>query len=189
MTIYIDELVQESIVTKRNFFEQNKSQVERAANQIVTAMRSNHKLLLFGNGGSAADAQHIAAEFVNRYRTDRRALPAIALTADTSVITSIGNDSSYEYIFSRQLEALAQSGDVALAISTSGNSPNVVAGVQCAKRMDVFTIGMTGRDGGEIGRVVDLHLNVDTPSTARTQEVHILIAHILCEIVEDAFIS
>lgn len=187
MPLSIDEIVRESLATKQAFFEKNAALVQEAAERIISAFRSGRKLLLFGNGGSAADAQHIAAEFVNRYRTDRRALPAIALTTDTSILTSIGNDSSYELVFSRQIEALGQAGDVAFAISTSGNSPNVLNGVEKARQMQILTIGLTGRDGGRLGQSVDLHLNVAASSTARAQEAHILIAHVICEIVEEAF--
>lgn len=184
----IAAIVEESIATKRAFFEKNSALVEQAAARIIVAFREDRKLLLFGNGGSAADAQHIAAEFVNRYLQDRRALPAIALTTDSSILTCIGNDSSYDLVFSRQIEAIGKPGDVAIAISTSGNSKNVVLGAEAARRAGIFTIGFTGRDGGRVGQAVDLHLNVATASTARAQETHILIAHVLCEIVEKAFL-
>lgn len=188
MAIKIEDIVQDSIAVKRLFFEANADQVQHAADRIIDALRSGHKLLLFGNGGSAADAQHLAAEFVNRYRANRPALAALALTTDSSVITSIGNDSSYEQIFSRQIEALGQPGDVAIAISTSGNSPNVLMGVERARSKGIYTIGLTGSDGGRLGAAVDLHLHVANSLTARVQEVHILVGHILCEFVEEAFV-
>jgi D-sedoheptulose 7-phosphate isomerase len=183
----IQERVEESIAAKRAFFEKNSGLVQEAAERIIAAIRRGNKLLLFGNGGSAADAQHIAAEFVGRYRKDRCALPAIALTTDTSILTCIGNDLSFDMVFSRQIESLGKAGDVAIAISTSGNSPNVLHGIARARERGIYTIGFTGRDGGKMGAVVDMHLNVNTASTARVQEVHILLAHILCEIVEEAF--
>jgi D-sedoheptulose 7-phosphate isomerase len=188
MAIVIEKFVEASIAAKREFFNAHADLVRQAAERIITALRSGNKLLLFGNGGSAADAQHIAAEFVNRYRADRPALAALALTTDSSVLTSIGNDSSYEEIFSRQIEALGQPGDVAIAISTSGNSRNVILAAERARSKGIFTIGLTGRDGGRLGAAVDLHLHVANQATARVQEVHILIAHILCEFVEEAFV-
>jgi D-sedoheptulose 7-phosphate isomerase len=188
MPIKIEDIVQDSITAKRRFFETHADRVKQAADCIIAALRSGHKLLLFGNGGSAADAQHIAAEFVNRYRANRPALAALALTTDSSVITSIGNDSSYEEIFSRQIEALGHPGDVAIAISTSGNSPNVLLAAERARAKGIYTIGLTGCDGGRLGAAVDLHLHVANSLTARVQEVHILVGHILCEFVEEAFV-
>jgi phosphoheptose isomerase len=168
-----------------------KSHVEpvvAAAEAIVAALKSGGKLLLFGNGGSAADAQHVASELVGRFQHDRGALSAIALTTDASVLTSIGNDDSYERVFARQIEGLGRAGDVALGISTSGLSPNVVSGLEAAKAGGLRTIGLTGRDGGHVGKVVDLHINVPAESTARVQEVHRTLLHAMCEIVENAFV-
>ena len=169
-----------------------KSHVEpvvAAAEAIVASLKGGGKLLLFGNGGSAADAQHVASELVGRFQHDRGALAAIALTTDASVLTSIGNDDSYERVFARQIEALGRAGDVALGISTSGLSPNVVSGLEAAKAVGLRTIGLTGRDGGHVGRVVDVHVNVPADSTARVQEVHRTLLHAMCEIVENAFVE
>jgi len=154
------------------------------------ALRQGHKILLFGNGGSAADAQHLAAEFVGRYVRERRGWPAIALTTDTSILTSIGNDYGYDRIFERQIEALAAPGDVALGISTSGNSPNVKLGLLRAKRIpDVVTAAFLGRDGGEIRAIVDHAIVIRGEETSRIQECHITLGHILCEMVEASLID
>jgi phosphoheptose isomerase len=155
-----------------------------AAVAIVESLRAGGKLLVFGNGGSAADAQHVAAEFVGRFEREREALAAVALTTDTSVLTSIGNDYAFEKVFSRQMEALARSGDAALAISTSGRSPNVLAALQSARRLGVRTIALTGRDGGPVGKAADIHINVPSDSTARVQEVHRTLLHAICALVE-----
>jgi D-sedoheptulose 7-phosphate isomerase len=163
--------------------------VVAAAEAIVASLKKGGTLLLFGNGGSAADAQHVASELVGRFQQDRAALAAIALTTDTSVLTSIGNDDSYEHLFVRQIEALGRSGDVALGISTSGLSPNVISGLETAKARGLRTIGLTGRDGGHVGKVVDIHVNVPDESTARVQEVHRTLLHAICEIVENAFVT
>jgi D-sedoheptulose 7-phosphate isomerase len=143
-------------------------------------------LLVFGNGGSAADAQHVAAELVGRFERDRCALPAIALTADTSILTSVGNDFGYERIFARQVEALGRAGDVALGISTSGMSANVVAGLIAARGGGLRTVALTGRDGGGVGRAREIHVNVPVQSTARMQEVHRMLLHVLIDLIERA---
>jgi phosphoheptose isomerase len=155
-----------------------------AAEAILQCVRAGGTLLFFGNGGSAADAQHIAAEFVVRFTRERRAVPAIALSSDPSVVTSIGNDYSFDRVFARQVEAHGRPGDMAIAISTSGTSPNVLAGVEAAKAAGVKTIGVTGHDGGALGRAVDIHVNVAERETARIQEVHRTLLHIVCELVE-----
>jgi D-sedoheptulose 7-phosphate isomerase len=150
------------------------------------ALRAGHKLLVFGNGGSAADAQHIAAELVGRYVRERRGLPAIALTTDTSILTSVSNDYGYEHVFARQVEALCAPGDVVLGISTSGNSPNVKRALLRAKEIGpVVTAAFLGRDGGEIRALVDHAVVIPARDTARIQECHITMGHILCELVED----
>jgi D-sedoheptulose 7-phosphate isomerase len=141
--------------------------------------------LIFGNGGSAADAQHIAAELVNRLNYDRPAIAAIALTTDSSILTSVGNDSSFEEVFERQLRALGRAGDVAIAISTSGNSPNAIRAVRAAREMGIKTVALAGRDGGKIASMVDVALTVEARSTQRIQETHITIGHILCELIEE----
>ncbi len=158
----------------------------RIAEDMTAALRAGRKILLFGNGGSAADAQHIAAEFVGRYRLERRGLPALALTVNTSSLTAIGNDYSFDLVFTRQLEALGSSGDVAVGISTSGNAANVVAAVETARRRGMLTVGFTGRSGGKLAMAADRCVRVPSDETPRIQESHILIGHILSEIVESA---
>ena len=155
-----------------------------AADAIVGALRSNGKVLTFGNGGSASDAEHLAAELVGRFARERRGWPAIALTADSSVVTSIGNDLGFDQIFARQVEALGAPGDVAVAISTSGSSANVVRGFEAAERTGLRRVALTGRDGGSLGRSAEIHLNVPHDTTARVQEVHRVWIHALCELVE-----
>jgi D-sedoheptulose 7-phosphate isomerase len=145
---------------------------------------AGNKLFFFGNGGSAADAQHLAAEFVNRYVMDRPPLPAIALTTDTSILTSVSNDLAFNEIFAKQLRALGKEGDVAVGISTSGSSPNIIKAFEVAKEMGIKTVALTGNDGGIIAKMVDFPLVVPSTSTPRIQEAHILIGHILCEMVE-----
>jgi D-sedoheptulose 7-phosphate isomerase len=142
-------------------------------------------VLVFGNGGSASDAQHLAAEFVGRFQKERRAVAAIALTTDTSILTAIGNDYAFDRVFARQIEALGESGDVAIGITTSGGSRNVVEAFTVAKERGLTTVAVTGRDGGEAGRIADVHLNVPDRSTARVQEVHRTLLHVICELVEE----
>jgi D-sedoheptulose 7-phosphate isomerase len=158
--------------------------VIEAAAAIRRAQAAGGKLLIFGNGGSAADAQHMAAELVNRFQRERAALAAIALTTDTSILSSIGNDDSFDRVFVRQIEALGQQGDIALGISTSGGSANVIAGLEVARGRGIRTIALTGRDGGAVGRAADIHVNVPDESTARVQEVHRTLIHALCELIE-----
>ena len=156
-----------------------------AAQAIAEALRGGGKLLVFGNGGSAADAQHLSAELVGRFQKERAALPAIALTVDTSVLTSVANDYSFKQVFARQIEALGRPGDVALGISTSGESPNVVAALQAARAQGLKTVALTGRDGGSVGRAAEIHVNVPDQSTQRVQEVHQTLIHVLCEVIEE----
>jgi D-sedoheptulose 7-phosphate isomerase len=182
----IRQLARQSIETKRAFFDSHAEDVARAAQMIIDSVRAGGKLLIFGNGGSAADAQHIAAELVNRLNYDRPPIPAIALTTDTSILTSIGNDSSFDELFERQLRALGREGDVAIAISTSGNSVNVLRAVASARALGISTIGLAGRTGGKLAEVVDLALIVAAESTQHIQETHITIGHILCELIEDS---
>jgi len=155
-----------------------------AAQTIRDAIDGGRKLLVFGNGGSASDAQHVAAELVGRFMRERPAMPAIALTTDTSVLTSIANDYSFKQVFARQIEALGVAGDVALGISTSGESPNVVAALQVARARGLKTIALTGRDGGHVGAAAEIHMNVPDQNTARVQEVHRTLLHVVCELVE-----
>ena len=163
---------------------QTPAPVLAAADALIQAFRGGGTLFLFGNGGSASDAQHVAAEFVGRFQRERKALAAIALTTDTSILTAIGNDYHFDRVFVRQIEALGKAGDVALGISTSGGSPNVVAGLDAAKARGLQTIALTGKDGGAVGRAAAIHINVPSQSTARIQEVHRTLLHIVCDIVE-----
>jgi D-sedoheptulose 7-phosphate isomerase len=179
-------IVEESASLKRKFFEAEASQVLEAGRMLASALSSGNKVLAFGNGGSAADSQHFAAELVNRFRRDRQALAAIALTTDTSILTSVANDSDYESVFSRQIEALGDPGDVAVAISTSGNSPNVLKAVESARARGLKTLGLSGRDGGSLAKGVDLCLTVPHQETARIQEVHGLLIHLFCEMIDEA---
>jgi D-sedoheptulose 7-phosphate isomerase len=185
MKVILRDILSESIRAKQVFFEEHTDTLIRVAELCAEALRQGHKLLLFGNGGSAADAQHIAAEFVNRFRIERRPLAAIALTTDTSALTSIGNDYGFEYIFSKQVEALGSAGDVAIAISTSGGSPNILRGIETCGNVGCFVVGLTGGDGGAMRDEVDFLLNVSaTRETARVQETHILACHALCDLID-----
>jgi D-sedoheptulose 7-phosphate isomerase len=159
-------------------------EIEQCALRMVETLRTGGKLLVMGNGGSAADAQHLAAELVGRFLMERRALPAIALTTDTSILTAVGNDYGFDQVFSRQVEALASPGDMVLGISTSGNSRNVINALATARDKGCKTIGLLGRDGGEIAGMVDLSLTVSSMETPRIQEAHQLIIHIICDLVE-----
>lgn len=177
--------VSESIEVKKSFFQTNEQLIAMVAREICTAFENGNKVLLFGNGGSAADAQHIAAEWVGRFRRERRALPAVALTTDTSILTAIGNDYGFDQVFARQVHALGRPGDIAIAISTSGNSPNVLLAADAATEEGMLTVGLTGRDGGKLGPKVKYHLNVPHPLSARIQEVHIMIGHLLCDLADE----
>ena len=158
--------------------------VVAAAQAIVGAVRRGGKVLVFGNGGSAADAAHAAAELVGRFRRERRGYAAIALTADPSVLTSIANDYGYDRVFARQIEALGQPGDVAFAITTSGESVNALRALEAARAQQLTTIALTGRDGGTAGRLADIHVNVPSDATPRVQEVHRTLLHVICDLVE-----
>lgn len=161
-------------------------QVEAAANACIQAMKNGNKLLLAGNGGSAADAQHIAGEFVSRFAFDRPGLPAIALTTDTSILTAIGNDYGYDMLFARQIQAHAKKGDIFLAYSTSGKSPNILLALQEARSRNVICIGLTGNRGGPMKDLCDYYLDVPSADTPKVQEGHLILGHILCGLVEDA---
>ncbi len=169
---------------KEVFLNENLGRIVRVVEAVTAALQAGNKVLLFGNGGSAADAQHLAAEFVNRFMIERPPLPALALSTDTSVLTSIGNDYDFSEIFSKQIRALGQEGDIAWGISTSGKSPNVLRALETAKKKGLVTIGLTGRDGGDIARVADHWLNVSSQNTARVQEVHITVGHVICEMID-----
>ena len=188
LTTWITDEIQESLAVKSKL-ARCADQIAEAGSSIVTRLRAGGKLIAFGNGGSAADAQHIAAEFVGRYQAKRKALAAIALTTDSSCLTAIGNDFGFEEIFSRQLEAIGKPDDVAFAISTSGNSKNVLRAITSAKKLGMATIGLSGRSGGELCDTVDLCLCVPSDVTPRIQEAHLLIIHILCGIVENAVVD
>jgi len=164
-----------------------ESKVEEGSLIIVEALKNGNKVLLCGNGGSAADAQHIAAEFTGRYKTERRGLPAIALTTDTSALTAIGNDYGYDRVFDRQVESLAQEGDVVIGISTSGNSKNVNSALKLAKQLGCKTVGFSGRDGGVMSEYCDVNLIVPSDNTPRIQEMHILFGHTICQIIDNNF--
>ena len=157
-----------------------------AADLITTCLRAGGKLLFFGNGGSAADAQHLAAEFVGRFVRERAGLPAIALTTDSSILTAVGNDYGFDQIFARQVQALGRPGDVAIAISTSGNSPNIIEGVKAARKGYLKTIGLSGKDGGLLAAEADVVITIASTSTARIQECHITIGHLFCQLTEEA---
>ena len=165
--------------------EREAEPLTQAVMSVAAALRRGRKILLFGNGGSAADAQHLAAEFVNRMVKNRRALPAVALTTDTSILTSIANDSSFDQVFARQIEALGQKGDIAWGLSTSGKSPNVLKGFQAAKKLGLFRLGFAGWPGSPMDRMTDLCLHVNARETPRIQELHITLGHILCAQVEE----
>jgi D-sedoheptulose 7-phosphate isomerase len=174
----------ESSEVKTRFLKENLSGLLNLIQGVSRVFEAGNKLFFFGNGGSAADAQHLAAEFVNRYIIDRPPLPAIALTTDASILTSISNDVSFDEIFAKQIRALGRAGDMAIGISTTGNSPNVVKAFDVAKEMGLKTVALTGNDGGKLAKIADISLIVTSTSTPRIQETHILIGHILCEMVE-----
>ena len=177
--------LEESLQVKRRFIESHIDQIVRAAKKMAACIKAGNKILIFGNGGSAADAQHLAAEFVNRFKIERPPLAALALTTDTSALTSIANDSSFDVVFSRQVEALGQEGDVALGLSTSGNSPNVIHAFRAAKERGLTTVVLTGKGGGKMESVCDYLLDVPSESTPRIQEVHLLLLHLMALEIEE----
>ncbi len=181
---YVVKVFKESSQIKDIFLNENLGKIVQVVDVVTAALKAGNKILLFGNGGSAADAQHIAGEFINRFLIERPPLPAIALTTDTSVITSIGNDYDFSEIFSKQIKATGQAGDIAWGMSTSGMSLNVVKAFESAKKLGMITIGFTGKDGGDVARMVDYSLHVSSASTPRIQEVHITASHIICELVD-----
>jgi D-sedoheptulose 7-phosphate isomerase len=178
------QLAKDSVRVKERFFQENVDAIVTIVNLIADTFRRGNKILIFGNGGSAADAQHIAAEFVNRFLFDRAPLPVIALTTDPSVVTSIGNDTDFSLIFDRQIEAIGRKADIAWGITTSGRSLNVLAGFRKAKKQGMVTIVFTGKDGGEALQMADYGLHVNDTSAPRIQETHITAGHIICELVE-----
>jgi D-sedoheptulose 7-phosphate isomerase len=189
---FINEIkaeLEEGVRVKQRVIDEQVFVLEEILQILLQTLRAGNKIILFGNGGSAADSQHIAAELISKFRRDRSALPAIALTTDTSILTSIANDFSFDYVFSRQIEGLGEKGDVALGISTSGNSQNVIHALRIAKEMGMTTIGFTGAEGGALKDHVDICFHAPSQNTPRIQEVHIAVAHALCELIEQELFS
>jgi D-sedoheptulose 7-phosphate isomerase len=184
----VEQTLREAVSVTNAVIGQDLAPIVAAGEAIGAALEHGGKVLVFGNGGSAAEAQHFAAELVGRFARERRGLPSIALTTDTSVLTAIANDYGYDRVFARQVEALGEPGDVAIGISTSGHSPNVLAALGEARARRLTTIGMTGRDGGVIKSAVDININVPHPTTARIQEVQLMVLHILCDLAERRFV-
>lgn len=180
---------EDSAEVKRRFVREHADRIVQVAQLITHAFREGRKVLLFGNGGSSTDASHIAAEFVGRYHRDRKPLPAMALGTDMAALTCIANDYEYAEIFARQIKAHGQKGDIAIAISTSGNSPNVLKGVEAARACGLITVGWTGGKGGKLAGLVDHCFIVPSPVTARIQESHITLGHVLCELIEEALFA
>lgn len=183
----IKEEFSSHLETINNVIGSMENDIEIASTIIVDALKNGNKILLCGNGGSAADAQHIAAELTGRYKTERRGLPGIALTTDTSALTAIGNDYGYDRVFDRQVESLANKGDVIIGISTSGNSKNVVSALKLGQELGCKTVGLTGRDGGAMNDVCNINLVVPSNNTPRIQEMHILFGHTICQIIDNNF--
>ena len=186
MKNYIKKQIIDSYETKLTISKDEEliSKIENVAKLCVALYKTNNKTILAGNGGSAADAQHIAAELVGRYGFDRPSLPSLALTTDTSNLTAIGNDYGYDQIFSRQLDGMGQDGDLFIGISTSGNSQNLINAFEIAKKKNILSVALVGKDGGEMAKMADISIVVPSNSTPRIQESHILIGHILCDIIE-----
>lgn len=180
----IKEAFAESIAVKQALSEEDLAVLLEMSKLTVEALQKGRKVIFMGNGGSAADAQHLVAELVSRFRLEREGMPAIALTVNTSILTAIGNDYGFEYVFERQVAAIAQSGDIVVGLSTSGNSPNVLRAIEKARTMGCLTFGFTGRSGGQMPHAVDLCFSAPSDDTPRIQEVHITAGHILCELVE-----
>lgn len=180
----IKDILSESIAVKEALLRSEIGHIIEITKLIIASLENNGKLILFGNGGSAADCQHIAAEFIGRFQKERKALPAIALTTNSSIITALANDYDYQAIFARQIEALAQKNDLAIGISTSGKAKNVIAGIKQAKKMGLKTVVLTGESGGELAKIADISLVVPSGVTARIQEAHITVGHIICDIIE-----
>ena len=185
----IEQRFQESAEVKRRFVRTHADRIAQVAECIVNTIEAGGKLLFFGNGGSATDASHLAAEFVGRYARDRAPWPALALATDMAAVTCIANDYGYGDVFARQIDALGHPNDLAIAISTSGNSSNVVKGVETARRKGLMTVAWTGHDGGALARLVDHPFIVPSTVTARIQECHITLGHVLCEMVEEKIVA
>ena len=189
MKDFVIKVFDESADVKRRFARDHAEKIAQVAQLMGRAFRGGHKVLLFGNGGSATDAAHMAAEFVGRYKRERAPLPAIALATDIAAITCIGNDYGFEALFASQVLALGRKGDIAIAISTSGNSPNVLNGIEAAKSLGMVTIAWTGGSGGKLADLADYAFVVPSTVTARIQESHITLAHVLCELIEDQVLA
>lgn len=185
MKTVIQRIIQESIAAKEALAAQCVDSIERAAQAIIGSLKSGGKILVFGNGGSAADSQHMVAELVGRFKKERKPLPAIALTTNTSTLTAIANDYSYDVTFSRQVEALGKAGNIAFGISTSGNAKNVIEAIRKAKSIGLTTIGLTGGSGGALARECDIAIVVGSDNTPRIQESHLMVIHILCELIDN----
>lgn len=181
----IKKILQESIDVKKKLLKSQQANIKKAARIVIDSLKNGGKVLLFGNGGSAADSQHLAAEFVGRFNVNRKALPAIALTTDSSILTCISNDFGYEKVFIRQLAALGRRGDVAFAISTSGNSESVIKAAEEARHIGMKVVALTGEGGGDLSSVADVVIKVPSRSTPRIQESHITIGHLICQLAEE----
>ncbi len=184
MEDFVIDIFEDSAKAKRDFVYEYAEAIYHLGILMAKRLKMGYKVLICGNGGSAADAQHFAAEIVGRFEKERKGYPAVALTTDTSALTAIGNDYGFEHIFSRQVEALGQKGDILIGISTSGNSKNVIRAVETAKRMGIFTVGFLGKDGGKLKDIVDTAFIVNHSRTARIQEVHLTLEHALCNIID-----
>ena len=182
----IENLLQDSIDAKKELLNKSVSAIAEIARAMTSAVKNGKKIIIFGNGGSAADSQHMAAELIGRFKKERRAVPAVALTTNSSILTALANDYGYSEIFSRQIEALGQKGDIALGISTSGNSPNVVKAIKKANEMGLITIGLTGKDESPLSKACRLSLKIASHSTPVIQEAHICCIHIFCGIIENS---
>ena len=182
----IKSIIEESIETNK-LTQSLSPQIEKAANLIIDALKKNKKILIAGNGGSASQASHFAAEFIGRYKIERKGLPCIALTTDTSILTAWSNDYNFETVFERQIEALANAGDVFIALSTSGNSKNLIKAIETARKLNVHVIGLLGKDGGKMKNTPSVEIIVPSDNTPRIQEAHLMILHIICELVEKNF--
>ena len=186
MNHFINSIISEHITLIRNIEKNHLLKIQTVVQWMIDALKRRNKILFAGNGGSAADAQHLSAEFIGRFRKERPALPAIALTTDTSILTAVGNDYGFEEIFARQLEGLINEGDIFYAITTSGNSENLVRAVKVCHETSCKTVALLGNDGGKLREMVDLPIIIESDNTARIQEIHGTIGHIICELVENA---
>jgi D-sedoheptulose 7-phosphate isomerase len=187
----IEKILKEFILTGQNLLV-NKRQlkiIQELADASIRSLKKGGKIILFGNGGSAADAQHIAAELVGRFKRDRRSLAALAISTNTSILTALGNDYGFDTIFARQIEAIAKKEDLAIGISTSGNSPNVILGIKRAKQIGLKTAALTGNSGGKIAKLADIAIRAPSDNTPRVQEIHILVGHIICQLIEEALVG